>query len=138
LPWILAGGGVVVVAVVVVLIIVLSGGSDTSSPEGVAKSAVDAVNNQDYEAVAKITCGGSASGKDVANVSKMGLPDGVTASFELGAVKKDSDNAASAEVTIKLGGNLPPEAQGMSQISATLKMKNENGSWCIDKLQPNL
>ncbi|WP_291408240.1 hypothetical protein [Actinophytocola sp.] len=140
MPWILAGGGVVVIAVVVVLILALSGGSDTSSPEGVAESAVDAFNNQDADAIADLSCDATESDVDKSiDPEAMGLPSGLEVSAELGEVTKDSDTEASAKVTLTLSGDLPEGMpEGMNSQEMTLKMSNKDDKWCVDDLVPNI
>ncbi|HEX2131428.1 MAG TPA: hypothetical protein VHH15_07685 [Actinophytocola sp.] len=132
MPWILAGGGVVVIAVVVVLIFTLGGGGggDTGSPEGVAQSAVDAANDQDYEAIAELTCEGTeADVSSQVDPETMGVPGNVTISWELGEVTQDSDTEATANITMSASGEGIPE--GMGNIPASLKLSNKDGDWCI-------
>jgi hypothetical protein len=139
LPWILAGGGVVVVAVVVVLIITLTGGADTSSPEGVAQAAVDAFNDKDINGIKDVACGAtkeaiekalSSSGLDVSGDSK----DSVEATAELGEVKQDGDDKATASIkfTVK---SVPDDMKEYVKVGQTedapLNLKKENGDWCL-------
>jgi copper chaperone CopZ len=126
---------VVVIAVVVVLIIVLTGGSDTSSPEGIAESAVSAANDKDIDAIVELTC--SADKEDVKKAVEVdpgsidsSLKD-VTVSYELGKVETQGDDRATAEVTMSFG-NVPDEAKEfLKDTTAKLALKKESGDWCV-------
>jgi hypothetical protein len=140
MPWILAGGGVVVVAVAVVLVIVLTGGSDTSSPEGVAEAAVSAANDDDIDAIVELTCEGDK--EDVEKQTDLGAMDpafkDVKASYELGEVKKDGEDKATAEVTMSLS-NVPEEYEEMmpDSVPMTLNLRKDGDSWCVGGLVPS-
>jgi hypothetical protein len=120
---------VIVIAVVVVLIFALTGGSDTSSPEGVARAAVDAINDQDTDALKDITCDGAPSSSGSFSDS---IPAGLEVKAELGEVKKTSDTEATATITMSIGGdaakNLPG---GNASIPVPLKLANKDGKWCV-------
>jgi hypothetical protein len=135
MPWILAGGGAVVVAVVVVLIIVLTG-SDTSSPDGVAQAAVDAANSKDFDKLAGLTCDANvADVKDSVDPSSAGLPKNVKVEFSLGKVEKTSDTEATAEVKIKLSGDLPEGIPaGSTETGGKMHLTSDGGDWCIKSL----
>lgn len=139
LPWILAGGGVVVVAAVVVLIIVLTGGGDTSSPEGVAEAGVAAANDKDVDALAELSC--SANREAVKEAIDPGAADealkDVTVKFELGEVKTEGEDRATADVKMTLG-NVPDEYKELlpENFSAKLNLKQEGGEWCISDFEP--
>jgi hypothetical protein len=133
MPWILAGGGVVVVAIAVVLIIVLTGGSDTSSPEGTAQAAVDAVNDKDSAALAELTCGASES--DVEAMTDPGSVDeslaAVEINAELGEVTTEGDNKATAQVKVSYS-NVPEQAKEFLKDSTIpLPLEKEGDKWCI-------
>jgi hypothetical protein len=139
LPWILAGGGVVVVAVVVVLIIALTGGADTSSPEGVAQAAVDAYNDKSIDGIKEVACSATKEAIDK-TLDSAGLnPTGdssenVQATAELGEVKQDGDNKATAEVKFTVT-SVPDDMKEYVKEGQTatqsLGMEKENGDWCL-------
>ncbi|HEX6361167.1 hypothetical protein [Actinophytocola sp.] len=135
MPWLLAGGGVVVIAVVVVLVIALTGGSDTSSPEGVAKAAVAAANDNDIDALTKLTCSGSRADVEaqMADPSELdpSLAD-VKVSYELGDVTTEGEDKATAKITITFE-NLPAEAEGFIRpTTVPLNLRKKDGEWCLD------
>lgn len=138
MPWILAGGGVVVIAVVVVLIIVLTGGSDTSSPKGVAESAVSAYNDQDLDALESISCGDAKKqvreALDAINSAGGQTGPKLETSAELGNVEEQGENKATAEIKLTVTG-VPEEMkeyvkEGQTE-TAKLALSQENGDWCI-------
>ncbi|HEY0700002.1 MAG TPA: hypothetical protein VGD43_19595 [Micromonospora sp.] len=138
MPWILAGGGVVVVAVVVVLIIVLTGGGDTSSPEGVAESAVSAFNDQDINALADISCGDAKEEVQEAidQINSAGGDGGpqIETSAELIGVEKQGDDKATAEIKLTVT-SVPDEMKEYvkegDSSNANLQLAKENDNWCI-------
>jgi hypothetical protein len=138
MPWILAGGGVVVVAVVVVLVIVLTGGSDTSSPEGVAESAVSAFNDQNIDALADISCGDAKEQVEnaIEQINGAGGDSGqqLETEAELGKVEQQGDDKATAEIKLTVT-SVPDEMkeyvkEGDTE-TAKLKLSKENDNWCI-------
>jgi hypothetical protein len=139
MPWILAGGGVIVVAVAVVLIIVLTGGADTSSPQGVAESAVDAYNDKDVDAILEISCGAAAEdireAMEAANNAggEEGGPS-VETSASLGEVKEEGEKAT-AEITLTVTSVPTEMAEYVKEgdtSTAKLSLAQEDGNWCIE------
>jgi hypothetical protein len=133
MPWILAGGGVVVIAVVIVLIFAFTGGSGSSNPEDVARAAVDAANDKDYDAIADLACDANAKDvKDSVDPQAAGLPEGLEVKFELGKVETISDTEATAEVKVSLSGDLPEGVpEGTGDTSGKMNLSNKDGDWCI-------
>ncbi|MGH3758875.1 hypothetical protein [Actinophytocola sp.] len=134
MPWILAGGGAVVVAVAVVLIFVLTSGS-SGSPQDLAESAVEALNNKDAQTLDDLACESAKSGSVDAGDFEGQLPGGVEIKFELGSVE-ESGSEARADVKISFSGDLP---EGLPESSlnttADLVMADESG-WCLKDFQP--
>lgn len=139
MPWLLAGGGVLVVGIAVVLIIVLTGGADTSSPQGVAQAAVDAYNDKDVNAIKDVACSATKAEIDK-TLSSAGLnPSGdssenVEATAELGEVKQDGDNKATAQVKFTVT-SVPDDMKEYVKEGQTatqsIGMEKENGDWCL-------
>jgi hypothetical protein len=133
MPWIVAGGVVIVIAVAAVLIFTLTGGSDSGSPEDVARAAVEAANDKDYDAIAGLAC--EANAKDVqksVDPQAAGLPEGLEVKFELGKVETVSDTEATAEVKVTLSGDLPEGVpEGTGDTTGKMNLSNKDGDWCI-------
>jgi hypothetical protein len=136
MPWILAGGGVVVIAVVVILVIALTGGSDTSSPEGVAKAAVAAANDNDIDALTELTCDGNRADVESQMVDPSELDPSladVKVSFELGEVTTEGEDRATAQIKMTFE-NLPAEAREFLGEGTTvpLNLGKKDGEWCVE------
>ncbi|TDP92173.1 hypothetical protein [Labedaea rhizosphaerae] len=129
MPWILGIGGAVVVAVVVVLIIVLSGGGsgDTSSPNGVAQAAVDAINNKDADAANKLSCKSGGSVED----SSKALEELKNADVHASLKGDPQVNGDTATATVNM--DVTYQGHHINQ-DLELSMKKNGDSWCVDDL----
>lgn len=128
MPWILGGAGVVVVAVVVVLIIVLTGGGsgDTSSPKGVAESAVSAINAKDADAANNLMCNKGGNNSDVKELDEL-------KNIEVHASLKGDPQVNGDSATATIGMDLTYQGQHINQ-DVDLSMKKQGDSWCIDNI----
>jgi hypothetical protein len=127
MPWILGGAGVVVVAVVVVLIIVLSGGGsgDTTSPNGVAQAAVDAINGKNAEAANNLMCT-KGSSSDVNEISE--LKD-----VEVHASLKGDPQVNGDTATATISMDVTYKGQNINQ-DIELSMKKNGSDWCVQNI----
>ncbi|HEX3790134.1 MAG TPA: hypothetical protein VHW44_19860 [Pseudonocardiaceae bacterium] len=124
--WALAGGGVVLVGVVVALLFVFGvfGASPTSSPDGVAKAAADALNKQDTTALNKLACAGSA----VPNANQ-GMEQQLQQSSPSWAESGSATvHGSTAQARLHLSATYQNHSVG---IDFGLNLQQHNGSWCV-------
>lgn len=150
LPWILGGGGgLVVLGIVAVVLFMVLGGS---SPDSLAKKAVDLMNNDDTNGLIAISCMKDQAGlrQDAQNTDpsqddptipsdiKEALKN-VKPHFTLVSVTKDNDNHSTVRISYmylnvpaKLPADLPPDFEQTlrgTQNFPPLEVIKENGDW---------
>ncbi|QIZ33727.1 hypothetical protein [Saccharopolyspora sp. ASAGF58] len=156
LPWILGGvGGLLVIGLVIILVVVFTGGP--GDPRKVAQQGVDMINSKDFAGLQPLACK-----KDQEDFQKMldtfegksgefdelkefgvtdsdiqKLIDGMKIEMQLGEVKDNGDNTATAKITGNVSITADVEIMGQNvadmipnqPIDEEFKLVVEDGSW---------